>query len=64
MIYQDYHFKLIWDLFVTFVLLFVCAYIPLNMALKINSSFWCKAMYVGDAIFLTDLVLNFFTTIP
>ena len=64
LLYQDSTFKLIWELIITLLLLFVCAVLPLNMALKNETPKWCIAYYGFDSIFAVDLVLNFFITIP
>ena len=63
LIYQDSKFKLVWEVIITLLLLFVCAVLPLNMALKNETHNWCVAYYSFDTIFVIDLILNFFITV-
>jgi len=62
MIYQDSTFKIYWEVLITLLLLFVCAVLPLNMALKNETYNWCTAYYSFDVVFVIDLILNFFIT--
>ena len=66
LIYQNNNLKVLWDLQITFLLLFICAIMPYHMAFKAqhDSLIWCISYYLIDVFFLIDLILMFFTTIP
>ena len=48
----------------TLLLLSVCAILPLNIALRNETRGWCYAYLIIDLVFLLDIVLSFFMTIP
>ena len=55
--------KIIWDIFIMFLLLFVCIILPLHISFNIDTKGWCIGYYLFDAFFLIDLLLNFFSTV-
>ena len=64
LLYDDSSFKLFWETFIYFTLLAICAILPLNMALKTETQWWCRAYYTVDTLFFIDLLINFNSTIP
>jgi hypothetical protein len=64
MFHQDSRFKFVWDISMTALLFFICLVMPVHMAFQDETSTWCWIYYGIDSIFLTDIVLTFFTTLP
>ena len=62
LIYLDNKYKITFDLCISAVLLFICAVLPLQIALATGTSTtWATIFNIADIIFLVDLILNFFT---
>ena len=62
-IYQNNKFKLLWDLIIIFLLLFVCIVIPWRIAFVKNEPYTTKQIFILiDALFAIDIILTFFTT--
>ena len=56
------HFKGVWDLIITVLILFVCITAPWRLAFTEEDDLkWTVIGLVVDTFFLVDLVLNFFT---
>ena len=64
MFYQDSKFKLVWDISMTMVLFVICTVLPYHMAFRDETTTWCKIFYFFDSLFLLDILLTFFTTLP
>ena len=64
MIYQDSKCNIHWQVFTTGLLIFVCVILPLHIAFSDESPFWCHTYNLIDFIFLIDLCMQFFMTIP
>lgn len=45
-------------------MLFVCIILPLHIAFNNEEIYWCYTYNIFDFIFLIDLCIQFFTTIP
>jgi len=61
-IYPENTKKQSWDIFITLVLIFSCALIPLKLALEEDfSSDWATILYIIDFAFIIDMLLCFFT---
>lgn len=55
-------FKIFWDIFLGFVLIFVCIVIPYRISfVPVDSKSWKIANWVIDAIFLLDMIFIFNT---
>jgi len=51
-----------WDIFITLVLIFACALIPLKLALEDEfASEWDIILYMIDIAFIIDMILCFLT---
>jgi hypothetical protein len=55
---------LFWDIAVTTLLVFVCTITPLHIAFNTKSQGWCIAYVSFDFIFMIDIVVIFFTSLP
>lgn len=60
-IYPENTAKLIWDLFVTVVLVACCFWTPWEMAFNIENATATSFNWTIDCIFLTDMIATFFT---
>jgi hypothetical protein len=55
--------KIIWDVFIGFLLLIVCLFIPANLAFVDDEPMYITIIIgVLDCIFFTDMIFCFFTT--
>ena len=55
---------MLWDLFITTALVFICTVMPFHLAFDVKTHGWCVSYYLIDACFFIDIVIIFFTTIP
>lgn len=61
MILPDDTFKQWWDIFINFILLFVCFVTPYRIALiEDNDTAWTVVDYVINFSFVADMILTFF----
>ena len=64
MINQNNNYKIMWDLFIMIVLIFISLAVPYRLAfVEIEPTGWVIAYWVIDALFLVDIILTFLTTI-
>jgi potassium voltage-gated channel Eag-related subfamily H protein 7 len=56
--------KFHWDIYITVLLLVVCTVVPIHIVFQFESSFWCGFFFFIDSMFLVDIGLSFFTSIP
>ena len=61
---QENKLKFQWDLFITVLLLTVCTVMPVHIVFQYESVPWCIVFFTIDFMFLIDIVLSFFTSIP
>ena len=61
---QDGKYKLIWDVFMMIILLFVAVILPYRMAFYDNDSSlsWMSIWLIIDVLFFIDMILTFCTT--
>ena len=53
-----------WDLFIVVLLITVCLIIPLRLAFANNdSTSWLMFYIITDLLFLTDIILTFFSAV-
>ena len=64
MFHQDSHFKFGWDLCMALLLVAICIVMPVHIAFKSETDTWCKIYLCFDFMFLIDMVLTFFTSLP
>ena len=57
-------YKLYWDCFIFLALTVVCLVIPFHIAFMYEDTIWCGIFFVIDLIFIADIVVSFFTSIP
>jgi len=62
-IYPEDKYKIIWDVCITFVLVFSIVLIPLKLALEndFSSTEWDIFLIILDIFFAVDIILSFFT---
>jgi len=63
-IYSDDKHKIYWDIFIVILLVVVCTIIPWRLAFDGESKSWDITYYLMDSMFLLDMIVTFFTTIP
>jgi hypothetical protein len=67
-VHSNHIYKIYWDVFVVFLLVFVCIVIPFRLTFipqkSDDNQRWEIAYYVIDGMFGVDIVLTFFTSIP
>jgi len=64
-IFSNNKYKIMWDLFVSVLLLFVCIVVPYRITFVTDENPDVElAFNLFDAIFAIDMILSFFTTIP
>jgi hypothetical protein len=63
-VYSDDKNKIYWDIFIVILLVIVCTIIPWRLAFAGESKSWDIAYYCMDSMFLIDMILTFFTSIP
>ena len=61
---QDNKIKFYWDIFITALLITVCTVMPAHIAFQFESVVWCSVFFTIDFMFLIDVMLSFFTSIP
>jgi len=63
-IMQNNPYKMMWDVWVLFLLLIVSMVVPMRLAFaNEETTFWFLVYLVTDLFFLVDIFLNFFTSI-
>lgn len=61
LIYPDHYLKVMWNFFVTLLVVISCIQTAAMIAFELNDVATLALNYSIDLCFLTDLVLNFFT---
>jgi hypothetical protein len=64
MIFSTDKFKIYWDIWIVFLLIFVCIIIPYRIAfIDKETDTWSILFYVFDFFFWLDMILTFFTSV-
>jgi len=64
LLYPEDRFKHVWDIFVTFVLIFTCLVIPVRIAFTTeDTTFWVFMNLFIDLAFVLDIILAFSTAV-
>lgn len=67
-IHSNAKYKILWDVFVIALLIFVCVVLPYRLTFvheeNESTKRWEVAYYIMDSFFLIDIILTFFTSIP